>query len=409
MGFAYIRLVFVTIYIEIYISDTFLEVEVKIMEEISCLYVTRACSLGLYDSLNLKPSFAAVKFNRMLQKGLTKNHIKITQLMINDSKFGSTKLINDEGIEILCGPEMNYVKKLIITIKYSFSFFKNNKNAILICDYLNYTTTIATLFMSKIFKKKSICIVTDLPDYIGGYDLRCKHALKEILYVKIGYLILKRFHYYVLLTEQMSEKIKCKRYIIVEGLYDDEYEKETTVIREKKIMYAGSLQKEYGIDSLITGFLKSKYANDFELKIFGDGDCKNEIQKICNKNNNINYYGVASNRTILKEEKESYLLVNPRPSNKEYCKYSFPSKNIEYMASGTPLLTSLLPGMPFEHQKYVYIIKNESSTGIAEGINRVLEKNETEINEFGSKARDYILKNKNSQIQAKKILELILQ
>ena len=36
---------------------------------------------------------------------------------------------------------------------------------------------------------------------------------------------------------------------------------------------------------------------------------------------------------IVKEEKKSTLLVNPRFTNEEYTKYSFPSKNMEYMAS----------------------------------------------------------------------------
>ena len=58
------------------------------------------------------------------------------------------------------------------------------------------------------------------------------------------------------------------------------------------------------------------------------------------------------------------LLINPRFSNEEYTKYSFPSKNMEYMASGTPILTTKLPGMPKEYYEYIYLFEEESIEGM---------------------------------------------
>ena len=58
------------------------------------------------------------------------------------------------------------------------------------------------------------------------------------------------------------------------------------------------------------------------------------------------------------EELKATLLVNPRPTTEEFTIYSFPSKNMEYMASGTPLLTTKLPGMPEEYHQYVLAILN---------------------------------------------------
>ena len=56
--------------------------------------------------------------------------------------------------------------------------------------------------------------------------------------------------------------------------------------------------------------------------------------------------GCVTNDEIVRLQCEATLLVNPRPSDKEFCKYSFPSKTIEYMASGTPVLMTKLPGVP---------------------------------------------------------------
>lgn len=77
--------------------------------------------------------------------------------------------------------------------------------------------------------------------------------------------------------------------------------------------------------------------------------------------------------------KKATLLINPRPSNEEFTKYSFPSKNLEYMASGTPLLATDLPGIPAEYKRYEYIIENENIDGIANMFRYVLNLTDAEL------------------------------
>lgn len=45
---------------------------------------------------------------------------------------------------------------------------------------------------------------------------------------------------------------------------------------------------------------------------------------------------MVPNSGVLKAQSESEILVNPRNDNNEFTKYSFPSKVIEYLGSGTP-------------------------------------------------------------------------
>ena len=83
------------------------------------------------------------------------------------------------------------------------------------------------------------------------------------------------------------------------------------------------------------------------------------------------YGGMLLNQEIVEKEQEATLLVNPRPTGEEYVKYSFPSKTMEYMASGTPVLTTVLPGMPKEYHPYVYLLEDETSDGITEKLKEV--------------------------------------
>ena len=87
------------------------------------------------------------------------------------------------------------------------------------------------------------------------------------------------------------------------------------------------------------------------------------------------------NEEVVSAELEASLLINPRPTHEEFTKYSFPSKNMEYMASGTPVLTTKLPGMPADYYPYVFLVNDESAEGMAKAYRDVLEKTEQYLNE----------------------------
>lgn len=81
------------------------------------------------------------------------------------------------------------------------------------------------------------------------------------------------------------------------------------------------------------------------------------------------------------------LLVNSRFTIEEFTKYSFPSKNMEYMASGTPLLTTKLPGMPQEYYPYVFLFDEETIDGYADAISNALTHSESELFKLGVSAK----------------------
>ena len=77
------------------------------------------------------------------------------------------------------------------------------------------------------------------------------------------------------------------------------------------------------------------------------------------------------------------------------------------MASGTPVLTTRLPGMPKDHEPYVYFIEEETADGIAKSLTEIFAKPSGEIHDFGMKAKSYILQEKNHVAQARKLLAML--
>ena len=77
------------------------------------------------------------------------------------------------------------------------------------------------------------------------------------------------------------------------------------------------------------------------------------------------------------------------------------------MASGTPVLTTNLPGMPKEYKTYVYLINDESVPGMAAVFKQILSLSSEELRQKGCTAKAFVLENKNNIVQTKKLIELL--
>ena len=257
---------------------------------------------------------------------------------------------------------------------------------------------------------KCCAIIPDLLQdmYINRKGNKVKNALQD-RYLKCALAIQGNFDGYIYLTEAMKEKVNPdKPYIVIEGIADINSIKHIQDVNEKKkaIMYAGGLYEKYGIINLIKAFelIQDKIGNQVELWLFGDGTAVKEIKRYAEKNSLIRYFGRKSREEILKYEKSATLLVNLRSTKESFTKYSFPSKTIEYMLSGTPLLTTELSGIPEEYFKYLFHIEDNKVELISKKMEEILELSNEELTDFGRDAQKFIIENKNSKSQIKKIL-----
>ena len=201
-----------------------------------------------------------------------------------------------------------------------------------------------------------------------------------------------------------------KPYVVLEGHADITMkEKQPSLDRRdspRTVFYAGGVSKQYGLGHLVEGFRLANIPNA-QLHIYGPGDYVEELKQIAETDDRVFYGGMLMNREIIEKEMDATLLVNPRPTHEEYVKYSFPSKNMEYMASGTPVLTTNLPGMPKEYHPHVYLIEEESDSGVAQALKQVLANTDEELFRKGCAARKFVLEERNNLIQAGKILEML--
>lgn len=256
---------------------------------------------------------------------------------------------------------------------------------------------------------KSCLIVPDLPEFMSGNTNLFYLWGKKI----DGWLIrmgLKNIDSYVLFSPYMKEKlpINNKPWGQVEGIFCDDTE--IGIIKKeyayKTILYTGTLDPRYGILDLLEAFNLIKNS-DYRLQICGGGGALTNIEEYQKKDHRIAYLGLLSKKEVRILQKKATLLINPRHSMDEYTKYSFPSKTMEYMASGTPTLMSPLASIPDEYRPHLYFFEDESVEGIKNKMIEICEKPQSELEAFGRAASEFILNQKNEKMQAKKIVNLI--
>ena len=400
------------------------------------LYVSKLLSQNkfniIYNLSRIKPQQQAQKFHYLLASGLAEHeNVELTLLSgLPISHNNAPRMLWGQSSEIENKMVFKYLAHLNVPavgniFSFCAAFFAATKWCItnvnkktqkyLICDVLNLSISIAAKTAAGLFGVKTIGIVTDIPNYMKEYNKEKKGPFKALiiyLYTVICTYILRTYDGYILLTNQMNELINPngKPSIILEGLVDSNMVRKSNLLidkyKEKIVIYAGALYEKYGVRKLIEAFLKVT-ANQVRLWLFGSGDLEDQIIQFTQMDNRIRYFGVVHNQVVIESEIRATLLVNPRPSSEEFTKYSFPSKIMEYMVSGTPVLTTKLPGIPEEYYNYVYLFEDESVEGMAKTLERILELPKEELHAKGAAAKEFVLREKNNIRQASRILELI--
>lgn len=375
-------------------------------------------------------SYAAEKHQRNIIIGLEKN-LKEVIPMINASflpayptckkifiskvKWSHCNGAADINVEFFNIRGLRQFSKMYSLKKELNKYLSLNKIDVVICYTLFYPYIRAINLMKKKYKFKVICIVPDLPTVVA------KYKTKLSLYEKISrkYNLKKIEEYqkcidkYVLLTEQMAKELNIikENYCVIDGLYDEnEYKNCEFKIKEnqkvKRFVYTGSINEEYGLKTFLEAFKKIK-RYDIELYIAGKGNLEKYILNIVNIDKRVKYLGVLEMEEVLKLQESATFLINPRTSNSLDAKYSFPSKTIEYMLSGTPILMEHLPGMDKEYKKLIIRYNGANVLSAIDSIEKALSLKKSELDSIAKQAFDYVYYKKNSTFQTQKIIELL--
>ena len=384
------------------------------------VHVSRLCTMEMYNKTmknnDVKDNQSILKFNRVMVEGFHNNGLEtvvLSERPVNKNNCDYDYLPSEE--EVKNGVKYHYIRifnnRIVCTLYTIISSFlwlmihANKKKDVVVLDTYQLALTIGTILACKI--KRIICIgvVTDIPTksvfQFDGNKVSYKSVFNDWLISIVDGLIL--------LTKQMNDVINPnnKPYIVIEGFADLKMKSLPNSLNDKyqkwTVMYTGGVNQAYGLDILIEGFIDAAIPNS-QLIIYGGGPYVETVIEYSHNYTNIIYGGILNNDEIVNVQMKANLLVNLRYTDHEFTKYSFPGKNIEYMASGTPTLTTDLPA---EYKNHVFVLQEETKECVSRTLKDISDMPLDYLHSIGIDSREWILREKNNMAQCNRIINFI--
>jgi glycosyltransferase involved in cell wall biosynthesis len=363
------------------------------------------------DSVSSKP----IKlFNAMYVGSFPFSYKKI---LISQYEFSHNEGIKDVNIGFINLLGVKFIFKTL-NIFFSLRNWAKNRNCekkVLLIYAIHSPFLIASFLLKKIVNPnlKLCIIVPDLPHLMSFSGNKLYRFLKYCDSFVIKFT-LKYIDAFVLLNEAMVDKIGINKrpWLMIEGIYSGLANKKSENIPSdtntelRVIMYSGNLDHSTGVMDLISAFSLINESN-YRLWITGNGDCLNEIILTSQKDNRISYFSKLSDLELQELQNQATVLVNPQTNTSERDKYFFPSKTLEYLASGRPVLMHRLPCIPIEYNEFLHYFEAETVDSIKKNILEICELDQEYLRNRGKLSQSFILNNKNPNIQCEKIIKML--
>ena len=294
-------------------------------------------------------------------------------------------------------------------LKHAVKNFAKVKGEKIVLIYSVHTPLLsAAVYLKRKDPNIKIClIVPDLPQFMNL-------SKKQSLIYKIGKKFdVRKFNKlnkwvdsYMLLTEKMTEKIDVsdKPYVVVEGIVDEKNLIKENLnaenLKEKFIVYTGKLSEKFGVKNLIDAFCLIKDENN-RLLLCGTGDVLVYAQEKAKADKRIVLLGQVSPEVAKDWQEKASVLVNPRPNNEVYTRYSFPSKTVEYLITKNPVVAYKLDGMKDIYENFLIVPKDESVNSLKDAL--VLASN---LERYDNGFYEYAKTELNSKLIIKKLLSM---
>lgn len=280
-----------------------------------------------------------------------------------------------------------------------------NRVVLMYTMYLPYLQAVAQV-RRRFPDLKACVIVTDLPNELGLASGR-KGLLKRVEYARgrRSMVLCRGMDAFVLLTRPMADALGVgdKPCLVIEGLIQRGADAACEAAGEPErpaVLYSGTLEPDLGVHELVEAFAAMP---EYDLWVCGQGSLAEAVAQAAEKHGNIRYFGFVPHEQALALQAQAAALVNPRSPRGVFTRYSFPSKTLEYMRSGKPVVCYRLEGIPQEYDPYLRYIEGEGADAIKRAVRAALSLPREERLLLGQRARAFVLTNKTPEVQCRRL------
>lgn len=159
------------------------------------------------------------------------------------------------------------------------------------------------------------------------------------------------------------------------------------------LVFAGQLSDLNGVQLLLKA-VKLLDMPSLRVTILGGGEYADEVRDAAKEDPRICYRGLVAHYDVLAAYADADLLVNLRRTVYDTHRYVFPSKVVECLATGRPLLSTLTGHVVEEFGEFVFLLDQETPEGLAQRLQEIADMPMAERIALGTRAQQYVLHNK---------------
>ncbi len=158
-----------------------------------------------------------------------------------------------------------------------------------------------------------------------------------------------KYDKFVALSDKAKDLVtNGQEYVVVEGGIDREFynsfaDYKMSTSGNTIFMYSGLFSRITGVDILLKAFSKCKNES-IRLYISGKGELKNIVEDYASKDERVKYLGCAPYEEYLEYLSLADVFINPRNMDFIDNRYNFPSKVMEYLATGRRVISTKFSG-----------------------------------------------------------------
>ena len=269
----------------------------------------------------------SVVSHRPLVKGMfRKNYVEGDTTVDGKIKFYYTSNRCDKMFKLF--KEKSVIEK---TAKQAIDDFMSHE-FVVVTDTLRLNLLKAAKKVAKQYNAKVVGMLTDNPFNLSNGNAFVNKSLVKQASSLDGFLSLTHGLVEIFNTNKPS--------YVFEGLVSEENEGKKDPIFNY-FYFGGSLYERYGVKTLVDAFHKSNVK--YKLVLAGSGPLVEYIEQMAEDDYRILYLSQLSKEKNIAYMRNSIANINPRPLDYKTDNESVPSKLLEYLSIGTPVISTKYP------------------------------------------------------------------
>lgn len=280
---------------------------------------------------------------------------------------------------------------------------RNQRRIVVIYNPISYIA-IPALIISKLSRTRTTMILADVP---FPKEKRGISGILKRLEDQTEMRLIQCTDSLICLTRQAADDFGNGRpALVVEGGSDESSQDPSNFVENCdgneatfRVVFTGSLDEVSGIKLLLDA-ARLIQEDNIQVHIYGAGPMQSYVEETASSHpEKIVWHGKVPHSQALLAQQDANVLVSPRLPDGFVTKYTFPSKLLEYLKTGNPVLMNRLEGIGSEYLAFVNIPESVTPESWAREL-EAMATSQNSLDVKASKGARFVHKRKNWREQA---------